>query len=85
MMPPPDLIPFEGEWGDYENKIYAEFLSDFVNRQVLFQGLRVKAPYRPETNGKHFSFWHIISEAPHPSNKNEDERIPNLRRCERIR
>jgi hypothetical protein len=85
MTPPPDLIPFEGEWDDYENRIYAEFLSDFVNRQVLFQGLRVKAPYRPATKGKHFSFWHIISESPDPNNKNEEDRVPDLRRCERIR
>jgi hypothetical protein len=34
---------------------------------------------------KGFSFWHVISEAPDRQNRNEGDRIPDLRRCERIR
>jgi hypothetical protein len=47
--------------------------------------LRVSARYQPATRGKGFSFWHVISEAPSRDNRNEDDRVPNIRRCERIR
>ena len=39
----------------------------------------------PPSKGKHFSFWHVISEAPSRENRDEADRIPDLRRCERIR
>ena len=84
-MSPPDLLLFEGDWASYEDKVYEAFLESFVRADVRFRGWRVKAQYRPETRGKGFSFWHTISEAPDPKNRNEDDRIPNLRRCERIR
>lgn len=31
------------------------------------------------TNGKHFGFWRVISDG-----ELEDDRLPDLRRCERI-
>lgn len=85
MSEPPELLPIEGDWQSYEETIYEAFLESFVRPDVTFRGSNVTAPYRPESRGKHFSFWHVISEAPHPGNRNEDERIPDLRRCERIR
>jgi hypothetical protein len=85
MSKPPDLLPFGGDWMEYEDKIYAAFLDSFVNPDIRFNGWRVSAQYRPETNGKGFSFWHAISEAPNNSNRNEEDRVPNIRRCERIR
>lgn len=85
MSEPPALLPFEGDWPSYEEDVYEAFLETFVRPNIEFRGYRVTAPYRPETRGKHFSFWHIISEAQHPQNQNEDERIPDIRRCERIR
>ena len=85
MTQPPDLIPFDGTWPDYEDLIYEAFVESFVRPEISFQGLPVSAPYRPETRGKHYSFWHVISEAPHPGNRNEEDRIPNLDRCARIK
>lgn len=85
MSQPPALIPFEGEWSEYEDRVYEAFLDCFVRTEVRFRGMPVKAQYRPETHGKGFSFWHVISEAPHPGNRNEEDRTPDLRRCERIR
>lgn len=81
----PDLIPFVGEWEPYEERIYQAFLDSFVRADVRFRGLRVKAQFRPATRGKGYSFWHVVSTAPHPANRNEAERVPDLRRCERIR
>lgn len=84
MSQPPDLLPFNGDWDTYEDKLYKAFLDSFVHNQVSFQGWRVSTQYRPETRGKGFSFWHVISEAADKKNRNEDDRIPDFRRCERI-
>jgi len=82
---PPPLIPFTGDWETYEEKVYQAFLESFVKRRVLFRGVPVKAQFRPPFKGKGFSFWHVISEAPDPRKRREEDRIPDLRRCERIR
>ena len=84
MSQPPELLPFGGDWDTYEDEIYEAFLDSCVRPGVTFRGLRVAAQYRPETRGKGFSFWHTVSEAPSPDNRNENDRIPDLRRCERI-
>jgi hypothetical protein len=47
---------------------------------LSFRGLPVRLRFHPESAGKHYSFWHLISEG-----SKEDERIPDLRRCERLR
>lgn len=84
MSQPPGLMPLQGDWATYEDLIYEAFLTSFVRSGVVFQGWRVSAQYRPETRGKGFSFWHTISEAPDRNNRSEDDRIPDMRRCERI-
>lgn len=85
MTEPPELLPFDGDWHHYVERVYEAFVESFVQSDVRFQGWRVTAPYRPESQGKHFSFWHVISEAPHPDNRREEDRLPDIRRCERIR
>lgn len=85
MTQPPELLLFGGDWEKYLDNVYEAFLETFVRSDIQFQGCRVTAPYRPESKGRHFSFWHVISEAPHPTNRNEEDRLPDLRRCERIR
>lgn len=84
MTQPPALLPFGGDWPSYENVIYLAFLESFVRAGIQFRGLRVTAQFRPETNGKGYSFWHTISESPDQNNRDENERIPDMRRCERI-
>ncbi|WP_349370535.1 hypothetical protein [Salinarimonas sp.] len=85
MTTPPPLIFFEGDWEAYRDRVFDAFLETLVRRRVSFCGLAVTAPRRPEELGMHASFWHVISQAPDPRNKNEAERIPDFRRCERIR
>lgn len=84
MIDPPELLPFDGEWQRYEDRVYKVFMDTFVWADVRFRSVRVSAQFRPETRGKGYSFWHVISEASHPGNRNEEERIPDMRRCERI-
>lgn len=79
----PELITLEscnGQWEDYLNTIYAIFLEEVVNGKLSFLGLPIHCQYRPATQGKHFGFWHLISEG-----NLEEDRVPDLRRCERIK
>ena len=77
----PDLIDFNkfGNWGVYLEVIYDQFQSDFVHSRPSWPGKRFSLKRHPEYDGKSATFWHMISEG-----RIEDERTPDLRRCERI-
>lgn len=79
----PDLVLLEtcnGNWGDYLETIYSFFKHDFVNSKPSFPGKPVGLKRYPLSEGKECTFWHFIQEG-----SVEDNRIPDLRRCERIR
>jgi hypothetical protein len=76
---PPELILLAGEWQDYVDAIYQRYLNDLVRNPKTLFGRPVRARYNPATNGKHFNFWHVISEG-----ASEDDRQIDVRRCERI-
>jgi hypothetical protein len=84
---PPELILFAShpDWNSYEDAIYAVYLETVAHAQLTFQGSPLKVRFKPESKKKGYGFWHLISEAPEQSNRNEEERIPDLRRCERVR
>jgi hypothetical protein len=77
---PPALELSCGDWPAYLDRLYEIYLDTVVRPQLTYRGLRVSARRNPETNGKGAGFWHIVSEG-----KEEDERLPDPRRCERIR
>lgn len=79
-MPLPELLPFQGDWPSYEDELYRVFVAEVVRSGLTFRGQRVSCQYRPPTRGKHFGFWHLISEG-----EKEEDRVPDLRRCERLR
>jgi hypothetical protein len=74
------LEDYEGHWPSYEEALYSHFFLDFVQAQPSVHGLRIAHRKHPLTNGREYTFWHLISEGP-----NERDRIPSPRRCERIR
>jgi hypothetical protein len=76
---PPDLILFSGDWDTYQESLYQVFQDTICNANLTFQGLRVSIKRHPEYKEKHFTFWHITSEG-----EKEEERTPDIRRCERI-
>lgn len=84
---PPDLMPFAGypSWDAYEDAIYAVYLETVAHAGLTFCGHRVNVRAHPETKRKGYGFWHLITEAPDQQNRNEDDRIPDLKRCERVR
>lgn len=80
-LPPLVLInDFGGNWNAYLEAIYAFFKQDFIDTKPVFRGRRLGLKRYPLTNGKEATFWHMTSEG-----KDEADRIPDLRRCERIR
>ena len=83
----PDWLPplvlfndYSGDWNAYLEALYACFRQDFIDTNPVFQGRRLGLKRHPMADGKEATFWHMIQEG-----KAEQERIPDLRRCERIR
>ncbi len=79
----PPLVLFEtygGNWDHYLEALYAFFKKDFIESLPLFRSIRLALKRHPVIQGKEATFWHLISEG-----KGEEERLPDLRRCERTR
>lgn len=84
MLPPwlPEIILLEtynGDWDRYLDAIYAAFQADFIGTTLQFQGKRVGLKRHPIVEGREATFWHFVSEG-----EIEADRLPDLRRCERI-
>jgi hypothetical protein len=80
-LPPLICLPdCGGNWDRYVEALYRHFKRDFVDTHPSFRGVRVSFMRRPMDQGKVATFWHLISEG-----EVESERLPDLRRCERIR
>ena len=74
------LSDYDGNWDAYLDVLYSYFHKDFVDDKPTFPGKRVGLKRYPLSQGKEATFWHFIS-----TGKTEEERIIDLRRCERIR
>ena len=80
---PPDLVPFQGvggDWKAYEAALYRIFQEEIVDGGLHLRGLPVRCRRLPETGGRWAAFRHLVQEGPV-----EEDRTPDLRRCERIR
>lgn len=79
----PDLMPISNyDASKYIGIIYAAFKRELVDGNLSFLDLPITFPWKPPYDNKHFCFWHSISER--GDTNNEDDRIPNMSRCERI-
>lgn len=79
----PALVEFSasgGDWHRYVEVLYGHFRRDFIETTPTYPGRRWSMKRHPVFKDKEATFWHIISEGPI-----ETERLPDLRRCERIR
>ncbi|MGA2322780.1 MAG: hypothetical protein ABSG22_02925 [Sedimentisphaerales bacterium] len=78
----PDLLLFDafsGDWQRYEDAVFAQFYSDFIESRPTFLNEPVYITKNPLKKGKERGFWHCIQQGPI-----EEERTADLRRCERI-
>lgn len=77
---PPNINSFSGDWEDYLDNIHLVFLKTlFENKLLVLFNLPVRLKKNPEYKEKSFTFWHLISQG-----EKEEERIPDIRRCERL-
>jgi hypothetical protein len=76
----PELLQFTGDWSAYVEQVYDAFRSDLLRSRATFRGRRVSVRADPRDQGKEAGFWHATS-----TGKDEMERTPDLRRCERVR
>jgi hypothetical protein len=76
----PELEVFEGDWEEFIERVYQIYLDLIVKPDLRFKNLAVQPRFSPETKSKHYGFWHLTS-----SGQVEEDREPDLRRCERIR
>ncbi|TAF12190.1 MAG: hypothetical protein EAZ77_00385 [Nostocales cyanobacterium] len=79
----PPLVLFNdygGNWEVYLEAIYSIFKTDFIDSKPNFKGIRFSLKRHPLFQDKEATFWHVTSEG-----SQETERIPDFRRCERIR
>jgi hypothetical protein len=74
------LDDYDGDWGTYIEAVYEYFRKDFIESSPVFEAKIVGLKRLPYFKGKEYAFWHVTSEGPW-----DEERVPNLRRCERIR
>ena len=83
----PNLTPFAQvpgidvsvRWKNYVEQIYDIFSREVVNGHLTYKGLPIRCRYHEPYDGKHFTFWHLISEG-----EAEEDRTPDFERCERI-
>ena len=78
----PSLILLEdhsGNWDSYLTALYELFKQDFIQSKPTFRGRTLALKKHPMLRGKEATFWHFITEG-----EVEEERMPNLRRCERL-
>jgi len=74
------LQEYDGDWKQYIEAVYDYFKSDFITSRTRFGHRAIRLKRYPLLGGKEATFWHITSEG-----ETENQRIPDLRRCERIR
>jgi hypothetical protein len=68
-----------GDWEQYLAAIYEIFKADWIRSKSKFDGRPLRLKRHPLEHGKEATFWHFISEG-----NVEVERVPDIRRCERI-
>lgn len=72
---------YENDWKKYEAALYAIFKSDFIDNHPYFEGKQVNIRKHPMEYNKEEAFFHVTCQ----DYLKDGERVPDFRRCERIR
>jgi len=78
----PDLILLENFSGNYQffiDAVYKVFETDFVKSKPFFRGIKLGLKKHPEYQERAYTFYHMTHKG-----EEEQNREPDLRRCERI-
>jgi hypothetical protein len=74
-----ELTDFGGNFASYNDAVYRIFKNDFVVNKPQFQGTRLGLKRYPLIDDKEYTYYHFTHDG-----DVETERVPNLRRMERI-
>lgn len=79
----PELVDMEDfpDWMAYEDELYRIFRKTIVEGCPTFGGLPVRIRRHPMEFGREEAFWHVTCQ----DYAKEGQRLPDIRRCERIR
>ena len=79
----PELMLYEDyeSWDEYQDAIYGVFCDDFKKSYPIYDGKRVKIRYQPIEYNREEGFYHVTCQ----DYQKDGERVPDLRRCERIK
>jgi hypothetical protein len=66
-------------WKIYLEVLYGVFQRTLARGQLAFRGFKIGCRRLPESQGKHFAFWHLVQEG-YP----EEDRYPDVERCRRL-
>lgn len=72
------------EWHAYENDLYQVFYHDFIANKTKIKSKNINIRKNPIMFGKEQAFFHITSKG-FQYDSDPNDRIPDLKRCERIR
>lgn len=75
------LAQYENIWSIYESALYSIFKSDFIDSYPLYKNTRVNVKHYPIEYGKEEAFFHTTCK----DYTGNGARVPDFRRCERIR
>ena len=78
-----ELSDYEGNWNNYNEKLYEIFLNDFIKTKPKFKGKNIQTRKQPQLGNYEHGFIHLTTIA-NPDSTNINDRLPDLRRCERI-
>lgn len=73
------LEDYGGNYSAYIDAIYDVFNADFIQHKAHFGANEIRLKYHPMFQERAYTFYHMTHEG-----DVEDERVPDLRRCERI-
>lgn len=78
-----ELSDYNGNWNNYNDKLYEIFINDFIKNKPEFKGKKVQTRKQPQLGKYEHGFIHLTTVAnPDPTDIND--RLPDFRRCERI-
>lgn len=78
------LESFDGDWPSYDNSLYRIFKHDFIDNTPTFKGKPVRIRKYPMQGDKEQAYFHVTSVDSSKTSNDPNDRIPDMRRCERI-
>lgn len=74
------LEDFKGNFHEFEEYVYDIFRRDFIDDKPVYRGEILRLKKHPYRDGREATYYHMIA-----SGEDEENRVPDLRRMERIR